>query len=705
MQQYFQISCHALIISAFIALALTGRLDLPSVVAFSVGVLVSLHRTIRGRRPLLSAPGAFYVSCAYVGFFILDMMFLSRSFIPATIHMVLFLELAKLYQEKSDKDYMYLIVLAFMKVLAASSLTIDMSFVVTLALFLIALVSTLMSFEMYRSGRRTQPNVHDVAIPLGGMSVWAALWIILLGAALFFVTPRAGAGYLSRAATPSVLLSGFTETVRLGEIGQVKRSSEVVMRATPIGGAPVAVKWRGIALDEFDGNAWHQSDPRRFPARHLGGGRYLLRQTPPQSPGAVVSYRILLEPLATTTLFGPYQLRRISGGFQGVLVDNDESVYLRGQQARRIQYEVLSDVPGAAAAPLLSDKYLQLPHDLDPRIRRLAADIAGQTSSAAEKAALIESHLERNYEYTLDLTWQPGSQPLSTFLFDVKAGHCEYFASAMAILLRAAGVPTRLVNGFLTGEYNPVAGDFIVRQSDAHSWVEAYIPGKGWTEFDPTPPDPNQRASGLIARLAHYLDAMELFWDSYVLTYDASRQMQLFSSAQEWLYFFQSDLEARSDRLASETHRLTNATIQIAQNTARTAPFWLAAASAVCAAALYRRRGLLQAEWRIWRIRRGWNVIGDDVVQRLFYKAVEIVRRRNPARRPAQTWREWISALPDPRERSTLERALQVFENSQYGRRQASSADFAVLEETIRSLRRETARTGSPGDAAGDFLP
>src|SRR6185295_5057 len=130
----------------------------------------------------------------------------------ASIHLVLFLELAKLYQEKTDKDYFYLIVLSFLQVLAASSLTIDMSFVATLFLFLVALVSTLMSFDMYRSERNTRTQITNVEAPLSGMSLWATIWIILIGVGLFFMIPRVGTGYFSRADTQSLLLTGFTDS-------------------------------------------------------------------------------------------------------------------------------------------------------------------------------------------------------------------------------------------------------------------------------------------------------------------------------------------------------------------------------------------------------------------------------------------------------------------------------------------------------------
>ena len=124
---------------------------------------------------------------------------------------------------------------------------------------------------------------------------------------------------------------------------------------------------------------------------------------------------------------------------------------------------------------------------LDTRIPTLAQSITAKAANPYDKANVIENYLRTRYSYTLELTGKPGADPLAQFLFVTNAGHCEYFASAMAIMLRTLGIPSREVNGFLPGEYNDLAGDYIVRASDAHSWVEAYFPGSGWITFDPTP--------------------------------------------------------------------------------------------------------------------------------------------------------------------------------------------------------------------------
>src|SRR5438034_2466776 len=308
MQRYFQVSCHALMISAFAALALTGRLDAPAIVIFTTALSVSVYRTVKGLPEPLSARGAFILSCAYVVFFLLDMMVLAASCMPASLHLVLFLQAAKLYQKKTDRDYLYLIVLSFLQILAASSLTIDISFVAMLFLFLAALTSTLMSFDMYRSERNQTVTLVRLVAPVGGMSLWAAAWIVLIGVVLFLVIPRVGTGYFTRATTQSLLISGFTDSVQLGEIGQVKLSSAVVMHARQISGTPFAVlKWRGIALDRFDGRNWYKTDRKRRLLQGSPDGEFWIR--PIEQQNDVSQYELLLEPLATNTLFGPHQIR------------------------------------------------------------------------------------------------------------------------------------------------------------------------------------------------------------------------------------------------------------------------------------------------------------------------------------------------------------------------------------------------------------
>ena len=211
--------------------------------------------------------------------------------------------------------------------------------------------------------------------------------------------------------------------------------------------------------------------------------------------------------------------------------------------ARTVSYQVYSRLDSQAPAadpelvqPLPSaarQAYLQLPR-LDPRIRQLTESIVGGRSLAGGAGAhCIENYLRTNYGYTLELPKTEPDDPLAFFLFHRKKGHCEYFASSMAVMLRVLGIPSRVITGFQSGVYNPISGSQLIRSSDAHSWVEAWLPDRGWTTFDPTPPDPNATGLSAWTRFGFYADAVDVFWQDWVLNYNLERQLQLASRVGE----------------------------------------------------------------------------------------------------------------------------------------------------------------------------
>ena len=150
----------------------------------------------------------------------------------------------------------------------------------------------------------------------------------------------------------------------------------------------------------------------------------------------------------------------------------------------------------------------------------------------------IELDLQKNFAYSLEMK-ASGPDPLSDFLFNVQSGHCEYFSTAMAVMLRTHGIAARVVNGFLPGEYNDTSGAYTVRQSDAHSWVEVYFPSsRSWVTFDPTPSIGRAEPvrTGLTAQLHKYVEALELLWFQYVVGYDKQEQRSLASSIHNQLF-------------------------------------------------------------------------------------------------------------------------------------------------------------------------
>jgi hypothetical protein len=173
--------------------------------------------------------------------------------------------------------------------------------------------------------------------------------------------------------------------------------------------------------------------------------------------------------------------------------------------------------------------YLPLP-PVDPRVARLAAQVTNSANNNFDKAAAIENNLRTHFGYTLELPRAPVKDTIANFLFERKQGHCEYFASAMAVMLRTLGIPSRVVNGFRSDEFNDLTGNYVIRAKNAHSWVEAYFPGYGWQTFDPTPAGASGTPQGW-QRLALYIDAMSSFWRDWVVSYDSSHQYSLGQAA------------------------------------------------------------------------------------------------------------------------------------------------------------------------------
>jgi len=172
--------------------------------------------------------------------------------------------------------------------------------------------------------------------------------------------------------------------------------------------------------------------------------------------------------------------------------------------------------------------YLQLP-ELPDRIGELADSLTGDLATRYDKARAVETWLREEFRYTLELPARASETSLDHFLFERRAGHCEYFSSAMVVLLRSQGVHARNVNGFLGGHWSEIGEYLAVTQNEAHSWVEVWFPGYGWVPFDPTPSS-GRAGSGAVGwswpgRLL--LDALQHRWSTWVLDYDVRSQSSM----------------------------------------------------------------------------------------------------------------------------------------------------------------------------------
>ena len=545
--RFFELSLLGLLASGFLAVAGSGYLDLPTIVLTAAALLIRtllVAGLIRFELPPLVVT---LVTLAYVAFYPVDYFYISRSFIPSAIHLVFFVAVVKILTARTDRDYLFLKVIAFLELLAACIVSASFNFFVFLLLFLLLGVATFASSEIRQSRKRgvSPARISGAAVTgrLVGVVLAVSLAILVITGGLFFFLPRTARAAFQHLVSHRYHLAGFSNHVSLGEIGEIKQENIPVMHVKmdrPEDHA-LALKWRGAALSEFNGRAWFN---RPGPGQILQPDRGKLMRLDDESPhrdGRFISYAVYLSDLAQDALFfaGSPQYLRIDS----LVVKRPYGNYsAQFSEARTVSYQVYSRLDSQAPAedlrlvePLTADArqaYLQLPR-LDPRIRELTKSIVGAEASPATQAILLQKYLRNNYGYTLELPKVEPDDPLAFFLFHRKKGHCEYFASSMAVMLRVLAIPSRVITGFQSGVYNPISGSQLIRSSDAHSWVEAWLPDRGWTTFDPTPPDPNAPELAAWTRLSFYADAVYVFWQDWVLNYNLERQLQLASRVGE----------------------------------------------------------------------------------------------------------------------------------------------------------------------------
>ncbi|HMQ03297.1 MAG TPA: DUF3488 and transglutaminase-like domain-containing protein [Pyrinomonadaceae bacterium] len=491
--------------------------------------------------------------------------------------LILSLTAIKLLQRKSDRDWIFLYLMAFFEVLLAAGMSISALYLLTFVIFVFMMVCTIIVFEIRKTGRSIAEivnpgkpltaNQETASLPAGRLPLTATLLIIciiLFALPLFFLLPRVGGAGLGGNQNGVGTSTGFSDVVRLGGIGDILQNDQVVMRVRveESGDRSTTMKWRGVALDTFDNRSWSRTRAAAKEPRFKGERDIVLLDTLSSREELTVQ-TVYLEPLDTPVLFALPRAVGVQGNFPVLFKDRHDSITFN-RVGERISYKVLSDRSLPAPIRLRFDRadydaniynYLQLPDDLDPRIAELAATLTANSRNRYDAANVVENHLQNGYGYTLEQK-ASGSQPLADFLFNVREGHCEYFATAMAIMLRTQGIATRVVNGFSQGEYNETADVWVVRQRNAHSWVEVYFPGEDvWVPYDPTPFSgqlPANTPAGLAASVGKYLEALETFWIQYFVAFDNQEQRSLFTSVRRGFADYQSKTSSWMNRISDK---------------------------------------------------------------------------------------------------------------------------------------------------------
>lgn len=445
----------------------------------------------------------------------------------AGVPLFLLLLFIKLLESSSLGEKRLLLILT--QFAAMSYFLMAQSILVTGYLLLVSVLGIAVMLHLQAEGRQPLARVLTHSLRLFALGLPLALL-------LFLLFPRLDRPLWGLPTDSTQAVMGLSASMAPGDISQLIQSGEIAFRVQFTGPRPDpnGLYWRGLVLGDFDGRAWHALPPQPALQDRL------------QPRGSPWQLSLTLEPHQRRWLFTPGlpdplpQGTRLARGFQ----------WQTGEPVRQRQRWSFQAYPAYhhGSGPGDLKRALALPEGFNPRVRELAR---GWRRQDANPQALVNRALalfREDFIYTL----QPpllGTHSVDDFLFGTRRGFCEHYAGSFVFLMRAAGVPARVVTGYLGGETNPLDGHLVVRQSDAHAWAEVWLgPETGWTRVDPTavisparveqgigaalprselPAALTHLSLPLLQGLRHTWEMLNNRWDQWVLGYGQAQQLQL----------------------------------------------------------------------------------------------------------------------------------------------------------------------------------
>jgi len=670
-----RMSSYLLLVAGFTGLLLTDAVNLVAGLTYLLLVAVSWRFELGLTRAV-----QVLLSILLLAWFVFELAMFS-TLVESTIHLLMATSLLKLFADKTSRDYHLIAAISFTYLLIASTFSISVLFLVAFVAFVF---SANLTFILVESGRAYERNPSfDFSLKgyLKAAGVITFL-IFLLAIPVFLAFPRSPLG-LFKGDDAGANLSGFTDHVNLGDLGRIIVDRRVFMRVR-LDDPPIVenLKWKGVALEHYDGDSWHNLKKSYRPVvKNTATRSFEITRT--RRRGETNLRQHFSSVVHSNVIFGAGRIIQVFG-LPGEIIQSDEQgslTFFTSRPGDTVNYVVdsgviprsqkLARVTSGEVPLAIRERYLQLP-ELDRRIVAAAERESGRVSDPVSKALTLENYLRSEFGYSLANVSSRTADPLADFLFASREGHCEFFATALAVMLRTIGIPSRVVNGFRAGEYNEWNGYYTVRHSDAHSWVEAYFPGSGWIEFDPTPSAPSESGYYALRAGRQFLDAIDLFW-AEVLTFDRFKQVGFFISV------------ASQVRNTTSKLRELGAAIQSGLSEFRLSRLMILSLKQVLLLALTLLIGIAL----VFGLRRYWVRL-KYLVKRLLTKRSETdpatllyqdllrsLHRRGLDRRPSETPHEFFSRIASEVEDLPLARMTRVYYRSRFGGHILSDKDIA----------------------------
>ncbi len=451
------------------------------------------------------------------------------------IEALLILLAIKYLETRAIKDHLQIYLISILLLAGSALLSINIEYLLYLISIMFMISLAIVSLTFYSQDKDLMLDIKVIKSLLLKSTV-IPLSAIPLTAFLFFILPRTSYPLLNFLNKDTKVV-GFSDTVRLGEVSNIQIDNAIVMRVKMSPIPSDKLYWRAITFDYFDGIGWRNSDSEALSRPIL-----LFEE------GEIISYTVYLEPFDNRYL--PHLDKPLRSSIKDVTFHGDLTFSLPQGITRRVRYDgesVISDVLPENVVD--RQKYLQLPGMEIERIQVLTNQIISNKDELS--VAIAISNFLKYGDFKYSITSLPiTNNPINDFLFKYKYGNCEYFASAMTVMLRVKGIPARMVGGYRGGIYNELGGYYRVLQKNAHVWVEAYIVNIGWVRFDPTPSaELFSSKIGLLDKLGMIFDTINFHWNALIVNYDLYKQISLLNKLRQNVQRFRLNLDLIRDNL------------------------------------------------------------------------------------------------------------------------------------------------------------
>jgi len=443
-----------------------------------------------------------------------------QDIITPALESLLVLLSIKFIEDKETRDYLQIFLISILIFVGTTIFSFEISFIIYFLIFIFLFNLAIVFLTYFSQDKKLTFSLKEIT-KISYKTTLIPLISIPITIFLFFALPRTPYPFFNFSGSTLTARSGFSENVKLGTVSNIQEDNSIIFRANMEKIDDEHLYWRGITLEYFEGDEWSDIDTGPIDKKT-------------KVEGDTIYQTIYLEPYSGTYFFGLDKPVNVTGN-RNIFKKDDFTFYTKDILSNRVRYDVISILSDTIEEKIPQNSYyLQLPENISQDIKNLSLSLQG--GNELETVKNVENYL-KNGDYRYSLKNLPTSnKPVDEFLFDKKQGNCEYFATSMAIILRVNGIPSRVVAGYRGGVYNDLGNYYILRQSNAHLWVEAYIDNIGWIRFDPTTSLLSEEFisnSKKISKFSLFIDTINYYYNTLIINYDFEKQISLFNKIRE----------------------------------------------------------------------------------------------------------------------------------------------------------------------------